>query len=72
MHHITCGEYSINYNSDFSGDIHIRKDELFVKLPMELFEDLVAEKARMQMITALENADNETILYGKNHENNAI
>jgi len=68
MHHITCGEYWINYNSDFSGDLHIRKDDFFVKLPMELFEAIVAQKIRTEMITTLENADNQTILYGKNHE----
>ena len=55
-----------HYNGDFSGFVEfVRRDGIAAVIPFEFLEVLVAMKARITRIGALEQAEDSEILYGR-------
>lgn len=71
MHHMEVGNYSINFNGDFSGDIlvDLTNGSGFVgvkrvcEMPFMVMAAIVAEKIRRDRISELEEATPEDILF---------
>ena len=54
MHHMTVGNYTINFNGDFSGDvIFVSPDGVSHAIPFAHCESVVAEKVPRARISAL-------------------
>jgi hypothetical protein len=70
MHYLKLGNYGLNFNSDFSGEIIVKLEngEGFVgvrevaRLPFFVMAEIVAEKIRRERIAKLEDAKAEEIL----------
>ena len=55
-----------HYNGDFSGSVEfVRGDGMAYFIPFEFLEALVATKARIKRIGALEEAEDSEVLYGR-------
>lgn len=72
MHNLQVGNYSINFNGDFSGDILVDhtngKDftgtKNVAKIPFMVMLAVVGEKLRREQIAKLEEQDPMEIVYG--------
>ena len=70
MHHMDLGNFSINFNGDFSGDIlvDLTNGSGFVgtkrvcEMPFMVMAAIVAEKIRREKISALEEASTAELL----------
>lgn len=56
MHSLEIGEYTVHYNSDFSGDIYLTntRNKVNCVVPFEVFEAIIAQKLRMGMVSKIE------------------
>lgn len=64
MHSMEVDEYTVNYNSDFSGEVYLTNNRNKVNsvIPFEVFEALVAEKLRSEMISKIEQMTDGELL----------
>lgn len=64
-HTISYGDYHAQVDGDFTGEVHIieptGRREVYV--PMALLEAIVAEKVRRQLVSAIEDAEPEALLF---------
>jgi hypothetical protein len=70
MHHMDLGDFSINFNGDFSGDIlvDLTNGKGFIgtkrvcEMPFMVMAAIVSEKIRREKIAALEKMSTEELL----------
>ncbi len=62
MHTVEIGEFSVNYNSDYSGDIIFLKDGVDVAIPFTTLKRIVANKLRMDVRDKSEAMSDDEIL----------
>ncbi|HEX8106688.1 MAG TPA: hypothetical protein VF516_03120 [Kofleriaceae bacterium] len=57
------GEWSINFNGDFSGDVHFVSptNERYI-IPYEVVQAVVAERVRRAKVAFFEDADDDSLL----------
>lgn len=53
------------HNGDFSGDVIIKHGETEVFVPYAALLSLVAEQIRQERISEIEQADTETLVFGR-------
>lgn len=76
MHTMKIGNYTVNFNGDFSGDILVHQkdgkgfigEQKVAEIPFLVMLAVVGEKIRREKISKLEDADPMDIVYGKSDE----
>ena len=62
MHSMSVGDYTIHYNSDFSGYLSVVHGLSVSTIPFEVFEEVVAARMRMDIFSRLEQMNGNQFL----------